>query len=120
MNFQNKESERRRAPRVKQQIPLKLRYNDYDLVVQTHNISTLGAYCTVNRYIIPFSLLSINLLLPLKGRKRKRICNVHCQGVVVRTERNPLNAKEYNIAIYFEKLKQADKAKLSQYIREHL
>ena len=116
----NNKTERRRAPRVERQIPLKIKLDDYDLVGQTHNISCFGAYCTISKYIPPFSLISIILLLPLKSAKINKFCNVRCQGVVVRTEENPQNSKEYNIAVYFNRLKQSDKTKLLQYVQQYL
>ena len=112
-------SERRRQPRIKQQIPLKIKLDNYDVAGQTNDISCIGAYCKVNKHIPPFSLISIILLLPIKNDKRSRICNVHCQGVVVRSEENPENNKEYNIAIYFSRLKSSDKDKLLQYLRQY-
>jgi len=119
MNSQNR-VERRRSPRVKRQVPLKIKLDGYDLIGQTHDLSCIGAYCTVNKYIPPFSLISIILLLPLKINNRNRIINLHCQGVVVRTEENPQSNKKYNIAIYFNRLRQPDKAKLSQYVQQYL
>ena len=116
----NNRLERRRSPRVKQQVPLKIRLDDYDLVGQTRDISCIGTYCTVNKYIPPFSIISIVLLLPLKINNRNRVCNMRCQGVVVRTEENFENNKKYNIAIYFNRLNQSDKAKLLQYVQQYL
>ena len=101
MNFSNDKTERRRSPRIKRELSLKIKLEDYDVVGQTRDISCIGAYCTVNKYIPPFSLISIILLLPLKIRNRNNIYNVRCQGVVVRTEEDPKSNKEYNIAIYF-------------------
>ncbi|KPK43001.1 MAG: hypothetical protein AMJ78_00060 [Omnitrophica WOR_2 bacterium SM23_29] len=119
MNTSNS-GERRRSPRVRRQIPLKIQFDDYDLVGQTHNISCIGAYCTVNKYIQPFSLISIILLLPLRRRNRSNIVNIRCQGVVVRSEESPQNDKKYNIAIYFNRLKRSDRVKLSQYVQQYL
>ena len=113
-------TERRRSPRVKRQIPLKIEHDDYDLVGQTQDISCIGAYCTINKYIAPFSLISIVLLLPIKINSKNSICNMRCQGVVVRTEEDPQNNKRYNIAIYFNRLRKSDKLKLSQYVHQYL
>ncbi len=120
MNSSNNRIEKKCFPWVKRQIPLKIKHDDYELVGQTHNISCIGAYCTVNKYIPPFSLISIILLLPLKINNRDNVCNLRCQGVVVRTEENPQNSKEYNISIYFNRLRRADKAKLLQYVQQYL
>ena len=120
MNYSNKTAERRRSPRIKREIPLKIKLDDYDLVGQTRDISCIGANCTINKYISPFSLISVILLLPLKINNRNKIYNLRCQGVVVRIEESPLNNKEYNIAIYFNRLRQTDKAKLLQYVQQYL
>ena len=119
MNFVNdKKMERRRSPRIRRQVPLKIRHEDYDLVGQTHDISCIGAYCTINKYIPPFSLISVILLLPLKINKGSNFCNVRCRGVVVRTEVNPYNNKQYNIAIFFNRISKSDKAKLLHYVQQ--
>ena len=120
MSSLNNKIERRCSPRVKRQVSLKIKVNDYDLVGQTHDISYIGAYCSVNKYIPPFSLISIILLLPLKINSRSVISNVRCQGVVVRAVEDPKNNNLYNIAIYFKSLRQADKAKLLQYVHQYL
>ncbi len=120
MSSGNNRVERRREPRIKRQIPLKISLNDYDLVGQTHDISCIGARCVIDKYIPPFSLISIILLLPLNINNSHSVCNVRCQGVVVRAEEDPQNSKKYNIAIYFNRLTQSNKAKLSQYVQQYL
>ena len=112
--------ERRRAPRVKRQIPLKIKIDDYDAVGLTRDLSCIGAYCTINKYIAPFKIISVIFLLPLKMNHRSIVCNVRCRGVIVRAEKNSHNNQEYNVAIYFNRLKQSDKAKLSQYVKQYL
>ena len=117
-NLVNNKLERRRSPRIRRQVPLKIQHEEYDLVGQTQDISCIGAYCTIDKYIPPFSLISIILLLPLKTNKRNSICNVRCRGVVVRAQVNPHNRKQYNIAIYFNRISKSDKAKLLQYVQQ--
>lgn len=112
--------ERRRSPRIKRQVSLKIKLDDYDLVGYTHDISYIGAYCSVNKYIPPFSLISVILLLPLNINNKNVTSDVRCQGVVVRTTQDPENSNAYNIAIYFKRLSQADKSKLSQYVSQYL
>jgi hypothetical protein len=112
--------ERRREPRIKRRIPLKIKLDDYDLIGQTQNISCIGASCITDKRIPPFSLISIILLLPLKINNRHSVCNVRCQGVVVRARKIPKNSKKYNIAIYFSRLRRSDKAKLLQYVQQYL
>ncbi|MFC1658314.1 PilZ domain-containing protein [Candidatus Omnitrophota bacterium] len=118
MNSVKDKQERRRSPRVRRQIPLKIKHDDYDVVGQTHDISSIGAYCTISRHIPPFSLISIILLLPLRMENKSSICNVRCQGVVVRSQANPQNSQEFNTAIYFNRISKSDKAKLLQYVQQ--
>ena len=112
--------ERRRSPRVKRQVALKIKFDDYDIVGRTRDLSCIGANCTINKYITPFSLISVIFLLPVRINNRSVVCNVCCKGVVVRVEGNPNNIKEYNVAIYFNRLRQSDKAKLSKYVQQYL
>ena len=116
----NNQIEKRRSPRVKRQVTLRIKGDDYDLTGRTRDISCIGTYCTVNKYIPPFSLISIILLLPLRINNQNTICNVRCQGVVVRTEENLENNGEYNIAIYFNRVRKLDKARLLQYVQQYL
>ena len=120
MNSASNRIDRRRSPRIIRQIPLKIKHEDYDLVGQTRDISCIGVYCTINKYIPPFSLISMVLLLPIKTNNRNSICDMRCQGVVVRTGQDPQNNKRYNIAIYFNRLRKSDKVKLSQYVQQYL
>ena len=120
MNSPNSRVEKRHSPRIKRRVSLKVKFADYDLVGQTHNISCIGAYCTVNKHIPPLSKISIIMLLPLKIGNRDSICNVRCRGEVVRVEQNPIDTKEHNIAIYFDRIRPSDKATLSEYIQQHL
>ena len=121
MSSITQKSERRRSPRVKKQIALKISLEDYDVVGQTLDISSIGAHCNVSKYIPPFSIISIALLLPLKNNNGKHnTSTIRCQGAVVRCQPNTQNQHEYNIAIYFSRLKQSDKTKLLHYVHHHL
>ena len=119
MNNHNRTAERRRSPRIQKQIALKIRLDDYDLVGQTRDISSIGASCTINKYIQPFSLISIVFLLPIKTNGKNNVYSIRCQGAVVRIEKASENNHEYNMAIYFNRLKYSDKMKLLEYVRQH-
>ncbi len=110
--------ERRRFPRIKKEIPLKIRIDNYDVVTQSKDISCIGAYCSIDRYIAPLTKLSIILLLPLKSKNRSATVKVQCKGVVVRTVENAPGG--YNIAIYFNEIDQKDKNKISKYVSQHI
>lgn len=115
-----KAAERRRYPRIKREIPLKIKYDNYDTVGQTRDISCIGTYCTVNKHIPLFSKISIILLLPLNNPGKNDYCSVRCKGAVVRVERNPQDDNEYNVAIYFNEISRSGRAKLAQYVHRQL
>jgi len=103
--------ERRRFPRINKNLPLSLQANGFDFATTTTNISCLGAYCTIDKYIPPFTKLQIRMSLPAQGQKKVPI---ECQGVVVRAEDEKNGA--FNIAIYFNKIKKTQTDKISDYI----
>lgn len=111
----NNLTERRRSPRIEKEIALKIRADNCDIVTQTKNISSLGAYCTVNRYIPPLTKLAIVLMLPLKEKDNST--QVQCRGVVVRTKnRHP---DGFDIAIYFNEINKKNKEKIEKFVKQH-
>ena len=110
--------ERRRYPRIEKELPLKIRTDEYDLVTQTKNLSCIGAYCAVDKYIPPLTKLSIILLLPLKTKNKNTNVKIQCKGVVVRTEGKP--PEGFNIAIFFNEISPRDKDKIATYVSEHI
>jgi len=107
-------SERRRDPRVSNNVPLKLCHEDGDMVTETCNISRSGAYCRVNKYIEPMTKLQVHLLLPIKKGDRNVTKKVSCEGVVVRVE--PLERGLYNVAIFFNEIAQRDADQVAAYV----
>ena len=101
-------SERRRAPRLYRNIPLKIIDGQGDIVTETANISNTGAYCKVNRYIDMMTKLKIDLLLPVVKGHAKESRKITCSGAVVRTEPIPGATEQYNIAIFFTDLSKRD------------
>jgi len=106
--------ERRRYPRLIKELPLKLICEDYDLVTRTRDISCIGAYCCVDKYIPPMTKLAIVLLLPTDLEAGSATEKVQCKGVVVRTDNN--EAKGFNIAIFFNEISERNKDKISRYV----
>lgn len=113
-------SERRRYPRITKELPLKIKTDNYDLVTQTKNISCIGAYCFVNKYIPPMTKISVVIVLSLKSKSKAKTTTkkVQCKGVVVRTEENP--PQGYNIAIYFNEISQREKNKVAKYVNQQI
>jgi len=111
-------SERRLHPRIDQQLPLKVEANGFDFATSTQNISCLGAYCNIDKYVPPFTRVLIKLALPVTARTGNRNIPVECHGVIVRTE----DAKDggFNIAIFFNRITDDKRKKITQYINRFL
>lgn len=104
--------DKRRYPRLNQELPVKIAANGFDFVTTTQNISCIGAYCHIDKYVPPFTKILIKLNLP----KEKE--NVECYGVIVRTEDEAKGG--FNIAIFFNKIKEIQRQKIAQYLNRFL
>ncbi len=111
--------EKRLYPRLNQKLPVKIAANGYDFATETKNISCIGAYCLIEKYIPPFTKVAVRLTLPLINDKKEQSNNVECKGVVVRTEDNE-NQNGFNIAIFFNEMKINQRQKISQYLNQIL
>ena len=109
-------NERRAHPRIDHQLPISVGANGYDFFTTTHNISCLGAYCTIDKYVPPFTKVRIKLNLPLVTHGARQDCDVSCSGVVVRSEDEP-NGK-FNVAIFFNRIAEEPRQKITQYIKQ--
>jgi hypothetical protein len=103
-------AERREHPRVTQKLPIALSANGYDFTTTTQNISCVGAYCHIDKYVPPFTKVLVKMDIPGASAKG----NVECHGVVVRTE-DDRNAG-FNVAIFFNEIRDAERKKISRYI----
>ena len=113
--------ERRKHPRLPKKLPLKVRVDSFDLVAQTQNISSSGAYCQVDKYIEPMTRVGIILLLAMRQKNNKLITRkLNCEGVVVRAEQAKDYAGKFNIAIFFNNMKKTDTNIVARYIESHL
>ena len=111
-------AERRLHPRICQELPIKVAANGYDFATSTHNVSCLGAYCSINKYVPPFTRVSVKLDLPVKSSAGSKNYNVECTGVIVRTEDKTNGG--FNIAIFFNRIKEEEKKKISRYVNQFL
>lgn len=109
--------ERRQHPRISKELLIKVAANGYDFVTTTQNLSCLGAYCHINKYVPPFTRVMVKLTLPLKNKKSDKDCNVECKGVLVRTEDE---GKGFNVAIFFNDIREDQKRKISAYINQFI
>jgi c-di-GMP-binding flagellar brake protein YcgR len=111
-------TERRQYPRLEKKLPLKVVANGYDFATTTQNVSCIGAYCRVDKYIPPFTKIAVRLALPIKSNNNKKDCNVDCKGVVVRSEDEKDGG--FNIAIFFNDISDIQRRKISNYISQFL
>jgi len=109
--------ERRLHPRLDQQLPLNLAVDGYDFSTTTRNISCVGAYCHLDKYMPPFTKIAVKLSLPNKDQSGKNMI-VECKGVVVRTE-DEVNGG-FNLAIFFNEMREEQRKKIAQYISKFL
>ncbi|MBU0547840.1 MAG: PilZ domain-containing protein [Candidatus Omnitrophica bacterium] len=109
--------ERRIHPRLEHKLPFNVAVNGYDFSTTTHNISCVGAYCHLDKYIPPFTKISIKLSLPHKARAARNTI-VECKGVVVRSEDEARGG--FNIAIFFNQMRDGERKKIAAYISQFL
>lgn len=112
-------SERRLYPRVQYGLPLKVAVNGYAFETTSQDISCVGAYCRINKYVPPFTKVSIRLSLPIKNSKSQNNSNVECKGVIVRADdKEDING--FNIAIFFNEINDTQRNKISRYVNQLL
>jgi len=109
-----KKDEKRLYPRVEHALPLKIAANGYDLATTTQNISCVGAYCHIDKYVPPFTKIAIKVNLPLRADSKTKICTIECGGVIVRSTDDA--AGGFNVAIFFNKINDAQRKTISKYI----
>jgi len=113
-----KESERRIHPRIDQQLPMAVVANGYDFATSTQNVSCVGAYCNIQKYIPPFTKVMIKLSMPISNERGNVHSEVECKGVVVRTE--DASTGGFNVAIFFNGINDTQRHKISQYVDQFL
>jgi c-di-GMP-binding flagellar brake protein YcgR len=116
--IKNNKPERRKYPRAWYSLTLQVIANGYDFSTSTQNISCVGAYCHINKYVPPFTKVSVKLDLPVTELNADKKQAVECKGVIVRTEDQESGG--FNIAIFFNDISTSQRNKISQYISELL
>ena len=115
--MKNTGAERRKFPRVQQHLPIRVAIDGYDFMTSTENISCIGAYCEVNKYIPPFTRVMIRMTFPVMTDVSSTYYDVVCSGVVVRSEDN-LATNGFNIAIFFNDIKDSEREKIERYVQQ--
>ncbi|MDD4899201.1 MAG: PilZ domain-containing protein [Candidatus Omnitrophica bacterium] len=113
-----KNDERRLHPRLDHNLPVKIVANGYDFSTVTKNVSCVGAYCHIPKYVPPFTRVAIKLNLPIVAKAEKKDYAVECKGVIVRTEDEQKGG--FNIAVFFNDIKETQKKTISKYISQFI
>ncbi|MBI3331126.1 MAG: PilZ domain-containing protein [Candidatus Omnitrophica bacterium] len=110
--------ERRQAPRVEERVWLALRGATTDLRAETKNLSTIGAYCVLDRFLAPMTKLRVEFELP-DGARRVRIRG---EGAVVRVEPIIDSAERgrYHVGIFFTEMSDENRAAISRFVVHRL
>lgn len=109
--------EKRLYPRIAQKIPLKVAADGYGFITATKNVSCIGAYCHIKKYVPPFTKVKIRLTLPVAGTSRK-VYHLDCKGVIVRSEDEKKGG--FNIAIFFNEINEAQRKTICKYVNQFL
>jgi len=110
--------ERRKYPRINQNLPIRVAVNGYDFMSSTRDISCVGTYCHVEKYMPPFTRVMVRLSLPIMSNSESTFHDVACKGVIVRSEDG--NTGGFNIAIFFNDIKEEVRSKIAQYVGQFL
>ena len=110
--------ERRRAPRVTGRVTLAIRDASAEFRAETNNLSTIGAYCTLDRFLAPMTKLQLQFELP-DGARRVR---VRGEGVVVRVEPVISSSERgrYHTGIFFTEMAERDRSAIARFVRQRL
>lgn len=112
--------DRRKFPRVKDEgISLKLRFDDFDSITHTTNISSSGVYCKLGKELPLMSRVKLMLMIP-DPAKESTLKELEVNGVVVRQHPVTIDGvvKHYDAAIFFEDLSEKDKEAIAGYIKK--
>ena len=111
--------EQRAHTRVSRAVPVKVTIpvSDSDLVIQTKNISCSGALCVADRRVEPMTKVTITMLLPQHDDQPSE--KIVCNGVVVRVEEDPTTGL-YDLGVFFNDIREKERAKLEHYIAQHV
>jgi hypothetical protein len=110
--------ERRKVPRVAERVVLAITEAGTELTTESHNLSTAGVYCTLERFLAPMSKVQVRFELPSSLRR----ATVRCTGVVVRVEPVVAHADRgrFNTAIFFTELSDRNRSVIARFVRQRV
>ena len=110
--------DRRKHPRLENNIPIKICQEEGDIVTETRNISRAGVYCRIQKSLPLMTKLGIHLLLSFKKNGKSVTKKIFCQGVVVRVE--PIKQDNaYYAAIFFNDISAKDTQCIAEYMQKN-
>jgi c-di-GMP-binding flagellar brake protein YcgR len=111
-------SDRRKHPRVSENIPCQVSVGAQTLSAETKNISCGGALCVLPQEIPAMTRLDVLLELPsVPGFGALPRQAVRCHGVVVRQDRMPMEeTPTFLTAIYFSDLAETDRRRIGEFV----
>jgi len=120
MKNKKKHKEKRKHPRTKQSISFKIKIDDSTIATESIDLSCIGAYCQVDKYIPSMTNLRIVIALPCEDQE-DGVEYIECNGVVVRVKRISSNngGNTHNIAIFFNEIEESEKEKIANFIENH-
>jgi hypothetical protein len=116
-----KPKDRRGQPRASRNVPLSLRNAEPGILNRVDNISSSGVLCQTAKKLPLMSKVAMELVLDMPDTFSNETERIACQGVVVRSERNPdLKTGGYGTAIFFTRVSEEDRGKLERFVDHHL
>jgi len=110
--------EKRLHPRVNHSLPVNIVANGYDFATTTQNVSCLGTYCHIKKYVPPFTKIAIKLKLPIVTEHGRQNYSVDCNGVIVRSDDDTKGG--FNVAIFFNEIKDNQRKLISKYVNQFI
>jgi len=112
--------ERRRYPRITARLAMQVERTgrssaERPMTTESVNISSGGINCCVRSQLETATRVGLTILLPSFGRKGKKTQVISCNGVVVRSEPQPVLG-EYDLSCAFTDIKKEDKQLIEEYI----
>lgn len=106
-------AERRRHPRLDQNIPLKISNGEGDIATETKNLSRSGALCLMHQFIAPMTKLKLHFSLPVRQGDQVITRRISCGGVVIRCESL---AQGFQTAIFFNDIAARDSLSIGEFV----
>ncbi len=119
MKKQKKFVEKRRHPRIRKCINFEIKPNGSTISAESIDLSCIGVYCQVDKYIPSMTNLKIVIALSCEDQE-EGVEYVECNGVVVRVKRILSNngGNTHNIAIFFNEIKESEKEKIANFLKK--